>query len=270
MGFKNFSRGQYDAVAHPEKMDSGQISRTRWALAIFIIVLLTGAITLGVINNQKPGQQDAGPAPVPTIEYTAGAGEPSGDCLDNTDIDISTTAPKVEQWLAKASGQVPVIKGAGPCGKAVGEVDTGFAKTQTGALSAATHWAWQLFTAPATTSTPESIRAVTVAGSDRDALEAQAKRVLSGAEAPETDYRSITHLAGYRIQIQGETALVDIAAVSQVGAEKINITTRVTLRWEEDDWKVVPAGADTFARGTKLADLTGFVPFSAEVSDAAR
>lgn len=269
MGFKSFSRGQYDAVAHPEKMDSGQISRTRWALAIFVIVLLAGAITLGVMSNQKPAQQDAGPAPVPTIRYTPGPGD-SSDCLNNTDTDITTTAPKVEQWLVKASGEVPSIKGAGPCGKAVGGVDTGFAKTQTGALSAATHWAWQLFTAPATTSTPEEIRAVTVAGADRDALEAQAKRVLSGAQAPEEDLRSITHLAGYSIQFQGETALVDIAAVTQVGSEKINITTRITLVWEENDWKVVPAGADTFARGTKLTDLTGFVPFSAEVSDATR
>lgn len=268
MGLKSFTRSQYDTVAHPEKMNPGQLSRTRWALAIFIIVLLSGAVILGVLNNQNQGQQAPNPAAVPTIVYTPGAADP-GNCLDNTPKDITTTAPAVDRWEAKASGQIPVIKGAGPCAKPVGSVDTGFAKTQTGALAAAVHWMWELFTAPVNSSTPDVIRAVVVAGPDRDGLEAQAKRVLSGAQAPDPDYRSITHLAGYRIQLQADTALVDMGFVSQVGTEKINGTTRITLRWEGNDWKVVPAGSDSFARGTKVTSFDGYVPFSAEVSNAA-
>lgn len=267
MGFKSFSRGQYDAVAHPEKMDSGQISRTRWALAIFVIVLLAGAITLGVINSRSPGQQEAAPAPVPTIKYTPGAGEPAGECLDNTDKNISTTAPKVEQWVAKASGQIPVIEGAGPCGKTVGGVSTGFAKTQSGALSAVSNWFWEL-AGPTTPETPDAIRAVTVAGPDRDALEAEANRLLSGAQAQDTDYRNIARIAGYRVQLQGDTATVDMGFIAQVGAEKINGTTRFTLHWEENDWKILPAGPDDFAHGAKVNDFNQYVPFSSEVSNA--
>lgn len=271
MGFKSFTKSQYDAVAHPEKMDAGQLSRTRWALVIFFIVLVAAAVILGVINNQKPGQgpQAGGPAPAPTVSYTPGPGDSGGDCLDNADRDISTTAPAVERWEVKASGLIPLIKGAGPCGTPVGAVDTGFAKTQTGALSAAVHWAYELFTGPVSASAPEAIRAVLVSGSDRDGLEAKAKRVLSGAQAPEPDYRSITRLAGYRMQFQGETALVDLGFVSQVGAQKINGTTRITLRWEGNDWKAVPVSAEDFARGTKVTNFDGYVPFSAEVSDAA-
>ncbi|MDQ4504453.1 hypothetical protein [Sinomonas sp. ASV322] len=272
MGLKSFSRSQYDAVAHPEKMDGGQLSRTRWALVVLGVVLVAGAVILAVLTNQPQGQKGAGPAPVPTISYspstddTAGA----GGCLDNTPKDITTTAPTVQQWVAQASGQVPVIKGAGPCGKPVSGVDTGFAKTQTGALSAAAHWFWELASGSVNSGTPEAIRAVTVAGSDRDALEVQAKRILSGAQSPGTDYRSITHLAGYRIQLQGDVALIDLGFVSQVGTDKINGTTRFTLRWESSDWKIVPVGPDDFAHGTKVSDLSQYVLFSAEASNAAR
>lgn len=267
MGFKSFSRNQYDAVAHPEKMSNPQLSRTRWTLAIAIIVLLAAALILGILTNQNQ-EHNAAPATAPTISYTP-APDNTADCLDTTTKDISTTAPTVEQWVAQSSGQIPTIKGAGPCGKPVGGVDTGFAKTQTGALSAAVHWMWELFTAPVNSATPDAIRTVVVEGPDRSGLEAQAKRVLSGAQAPDPDYRSITRLAGYRIQMQGDTALVDLGAVSQVGTQKINGTTRITLRWEANDWKVVPAGSDAFAHGTKIADLSQFVPFSSEVANAA-
>ena len=268
MGFKSSTRSHYDAVVHPEKMDAGQLSRTRWTLVIGAIVLVAGAILLGVLNNQNQ-QPGAGPAPVPTYVYTPGAGDP-GTCLDNTAKDITTTAPAVERWEAKASGQIPVIKGAGPCGKPIGGVDTGFANTQTGALTAAYSWTWQLFTAPVNASTPDAIRAVTVAGPDSDGLVSKAQRVLSGAQAPDKDLRSISRIAGYKIQMQGDTALVDLAAVVQVGTDEIKGTTRITLRWVNNDWKVVPVSADDFARGTKVTELSGFTPFSSEVPNASR
>ena len=268
MGFKSSTRSHYDAVVHPEKMDAGQLSRTRWALVIGAIVLVAGAVLLGVLNNQNQ-QPGAGPAPVPTYVYTPGADDP-GTCLDNNPKDITTTAPAVERWEAKAMGQIPVIKGAGPCGKPVGGVDTGFAKTASGALAAAVYWEWELFGAPTATSTPDAIRAVVVPGDDRDSLEAQARRVLSGAAAAKPDYRNISRLVGYRIQMEGGTALVDIGVVGQVGTTKVFGTDRVTLRWQDNDWKVVPASPDSFAIATKMTDLDSYVRFSPEVSDATR
>lgn len=262
MGFKNFSRGQYDAVAHPEKMDSGQISRTRWALAIFIIVLLAGAITLGVLNNQKPGQQDAGPAPVPTIEYTAGPGEPSVECLDNTDKDISATAPKVEQWVIKGNGPVPTVKGAGPCGKPVSGLDTGFAKTQTGALVATMTYGWGITVGIPGPGTLNAVQTVVVPGSARDSIEARIKRINSGAEAPEPDNTSLLKLAGYRVSAQGDTARVDLAFNVRTNSGSQLMASTTQLQWIDNDWKIVPATTEDVTSLASLSTLSGYVPWT--------
>ena len=271
MGIKSFGKSQWDAVAHPEEMSEERVARTRKVLIGFIVAVLVVGVLLYFFNldnkNTDPG---TAPGAAPTVTAPADPALGTDGCLDNTPKDISAKAPAVEQWLAKSSGQMPVIRGAGPCGKPVGGVDTGFAKTQSGALSAAIRWEWQLFSAPYSQGSVDAIRAVVVAGPDRDALIAQAERVLSGAAAQRPDYRSFTRIGGYRIQMQGDTALVDIGATADTGTEKGAGTDRVTLRWVNDDWKVVPADPNHFAAGNVVGDLSGFVPLSPEVTDASR
>lgn len=266
MGFKSFTRSQYDAVAHPEKMNAGQLSRTRWALAIFIIVLLASAVILGVINNQAQGQQGAVPAPVPTFSYTPGPADTaaSGSCLDNTAKDISTTAPTVEQWVVKGKGPVPVIKGAGPCGKPVSGVDTGFAKTQTGALAASITWGWEVQIGAPKAGGADALKAVVAPGSDRDGLEARINRILSGAEAPEPDNSSLVRMTGYKAVLQGDIARVDLAMRVRTGdGSSRDLVSSVRLQWMEGDWKIVPASSQDIGSPVPLVSSTGFVPFSA-------
>jgi hypothetical protein len=262
MGFKSFTRSQYDAVTHPEKMNPGQLSRTRWALAIFIIVLLAGAVILGVLNNQNQGQPGAGPAPVPTISYTPGPGDSAGGCLDNTSKDISTTAPTVEQWVVKGWAPVPVIKGAGPCGKPVGGVDTGFAKTPAGALAASITWGSEVQEGRPNSGTADAIKAVVVPGSDRDSILARVNRIRSGAETPAQDPTSIVRIQGYKVNIDGDTARVDFQLSIQAsgGVKDALIPTR--LQWMNGDWKMVPTSGNDIARAVPLNGATGFVPFS--------
>ncbi len=263
MGLKTFTRSQYDAVAHPEKMDSGQLSRTRWGLAIFIIVLIAGAVILGVINNQTQGQPGvgAGPTPAPTYSYNPGAGD-GGTCLDNTAKDISTTAPTVEQWVVKGWAPVPVIKGAGPCGKPVGGVDTGFAKTPAGALAASIAWGSELQEGRPNAGTADAIKAVVVPGSDRDSILARVNRIRSGAEAPAQDPTGIVRIQGYKLNIDGDTARIDFQLSIQSSDGVKDGMIPVRLQWMDGDWKMVPSSGNDLARAVPLNGATGFIPFS--------
>jgi len=262
MGLKSFTRSQYDAVAHPEKMDSGQLSRTRWALAIFIIVLLAGAVILGVINNQSQGQAAPNPAAVPTFVYTPGAGDP-GNCLDNTAKDISTTAPTVDQWVIKGYGPVPVVKGAGPCGKPVGGVDTGFAKTQAGALVATMNYGWEIAEGMPGSGTLDAVNTVVVPGSARDSIEARIKRIRAGAEAPDPDNTSLLKLAGYRVSVQGDTARVDLAFNVHSASGNQLAGSTMQLQWLDGDWKIVPATTEALSALVPLSSISGYVPWTA-------
>ncbi|KHL01751.1 hypothetical protein [Sinomonas humi] len=265
MGLKSFSRSQYDAVAHPEKMDGGQLSRTRWALVVLGVVLVAGAVILAVLTNQPQGQKGAGPAPVPTISYSPSADDTTGAgrCLDNTPKDITTTAPPVQQWVVKGWAAVPVVKGAGPCGKPVGGVDTGFAKTATGALVASLTWGSELQEGRPNAGTADAIRAVVVPGADRDSILARVSRIRSGAEAPAQDPAGVVRIVGYKVNLDGDTARVDFQLKIQTsgGVQDGLIPTR--LQWLDGDWKMVPTSGNDLARAVPLNGATGFVPFIA-------
>ena len=262
MGFKSSTRSHYDAVVHPEKMDAGQLSRTRWALVIGAIVLVAGAVLLGVLNNQNQ-QPGAGPAPVPTYVYTPGTDDP-GTCLDNNPKDITTSAPAVEQWVVKGWAPVPTIKGAGPCGKPVGGVDTGFAKTQTGALLASLTWGSEVQEGRPNAGTADAIKAVVLAGVDRDSILARVNRIRSGAEAPAQDPSGVVRIVGYKVDLDGDVARVDFQVRIQAssGVQDALIPTR--LQWANGDWKIVPSSGNDLAKVTSLNGATGFVPFSAD------
>lgn len=264
MGLKKFSADHVNAVRHPENLSDSQVSRTRWALAVVAIVLVASAIIIAIIVNQPAEKPTvtASPTAGPVITYSDPSASTSTPCLDNTNRDITTKAPKVEQWTVAGWAPIPSVKGAGPCGKAVGGVDTGFAKTETGALVAAITWGAQLQEGLPNAGTVDALKAVVVEGPDRDAIIERVKRIRSGAEAPAEDPTGKVQIVGYRIRLNGNTAQIDFQLSLNTAGGSSSGVIPVRLEWIADDWKMVPASSTDLARAVPLSDPSGFVPFA--------
>ena len=223
------------------------------------LLLVLGA----VLVFTGPGDSQADPPETPTTSSSMTAtseppdGQDSACGLPEGDQTVLTTAPEGTEWELVGTIAAPTAPEVhGP-----GEVDEGlrtcFARTPTGALYAAANFL-------ATTSAPELreplIQELAASGPGRDA----ALAALAQEGEQEAD-GSGTQIVGFSfLNYDSASTTVDLAlrGFSSSGSGGF-AHLPLTLRWEDDAWKVVlPQDGDVGRAIQGIPDLTGYVPWS--------
>lgn len=261
-------RRNVDRTVRPDRQSPEQAKRAPWVLlAVFaaIILIAAGVWALRVFVFE-PSQ--AQPAPVATETENAPDPEPSTDtgadsCLDNTEKDISGSAPTASRWVVERWAAIPEVEGAGPCDDR-GNFRVGFAHTQTGAVLATYHYFLHGIPASADAGTEALLDYALIDGPLKDSILQQVVDVENGVEArvPDSQYSGV-ELGGYKIQSYADDAAVIELLVQNASAAG---SLTVKLVWSDGDWRIDPASANGWGTTQTNVRIQDFVSWSPQAA----
>ncbi|GAA0899109.1 hypothetical protein GCM10009557_74860 [Virgisporangium ochraceum] len=182
----------------------------------------------------------------------AGSAAPTGSASASADTTVPTSAPADVTWQLSGVNPVPVSASAGPRNITPTSA-TGFARTPTGALVAAAQIIGHTATDPKVAET--TIAQQWVAGPDRDKALAMARE--EGRATPKPGKaRTPMQITGFRYVVYDpDTAVVSV--VYQVSGSLAAMT--VTMRWIDDDWRMVPPAGGNWSTVMSVTDGSGMV-----------
>lgn len=231
------------------------------AAAIVVALVVVLGIVIAIVAATRGDDADTNPttaptssnaAPTPETEAPADNGDAASVCgLEGVELEGTLTVAPEATWEYQGTAAFPAAKSIGP-----GETDPAgfrycFQHTPEGAVFAAAY-ASIVSTDPAVV--PSWIEYFTAPGPYRDQL-----IPTSAGSGEATDLR--IRIAGFRLlAYDGATASVDVAMVSSVDGQSVNLSAVYPLVWVDGDWKL---STDTPEPGSvvSIPDLVGYVPW---------
>jgi hypothetical protein len=213
------------------------------ALAVSVILVLVGAVAVVVLSKDDPSTPSSGSA-------APAGGQSQLPAPANTAI--PTQAPADVTWQLSGVNPVPVSASAGPR-NVTATTATGFARTPTGALVAAAQIIGHTATDPKVAET--TIAQQWVAGPDRDKALAMVREEAKATPKPGKT-RTPLQIAGYRfVSYAADNAVVSL--VYKVSGALAAMT--VTMRWVDNDWRMVPPAGGNWSAVMSVVDGSGMV-----------
>jgi hypothetical protein len=215
------------------------------ALAVLAILVLVGAVGVVLLSEGDPS------APPPVAGSAAPAGGQSQAPAPGSTA-IPTQAPADVTWQLSGVNPVPVSASAGPR-NITATTASGFARTPTGALVAAAQIIGHTATDPKVAET--TIAQQWVAGPDRDKALAMVREEAKATPKPGKT-RTPLQITGYRfVSYTADNAVVSL--VYKVNGSLTAMT--VTMRWVDNDWRMVPPAGGNWSSVMSVIDGSGMV-----------
>lgn len=215
------------------------------ASAVLLVLVLAGAVAVVTLSGDDPdAPQSAATSAAPT-----GA---QGNAPAPANTAIPTQAPADVTWQLSGVNPVPVSASAGPR-HITATTAAGFARTPTGALVAAAQIIGHTATDPKVAET--TIAQQWVAGPDRDKALAMVREEAKATPTPGKT-RTPLQVTGFRyVSYAADNAVVSV--VYRVNASLAAMT--VTMRWIDDDWRMVPPAGGNWSTVMSVTDGSGMV-----------
>lgn len=245
-------------------MSEKRISLASILIASIGVVALIGGIVffvVGRLGGQGGGEpaesaaaesQPEGVAPdAPSVDPDDPEASRCGLTVYSDTNDLETTAPETKWEWVDSVFMVAKSEDHGPGVVEDNGIRYCYARTPTGVLYAAYNLGAMGRTRPAS----EFAEYTTVAGTVRDEL-------IQDTDGPQ-DYGYKLEPAGFRISgYSADSAIVEV--VYAFGGSGL-IASKVQMRWEEGDWRVVPLeDGSIFLSTQSISSLAGYVPWSVD------
>lgn len=235
--------------------DTSVWTAPRFVVAAVVVVLIAVFAVVLVVTRPSDGDIAAAPTaasgevasstPATTSDSTCG--------LEDGDQVVPVAAPPDTEWELVGSIAAPTAPETFGPGRVRNGLRSCFARSPLGALYAAVN-------VVATTSVPEQreavVRELTAVG---DARALALEQLAAEGEPTPSDTR--VQVVGFAIlNYDQDSATIDLATRVDTGGYA---HVPLTMRWEQGDWKLVPAPDGRLTAGIgQIPDLTGYVPWS--------
>lgn len=241
------------------------MTKMTFSLALASLLVVTGC---GSSQNSS-----SAPSASPSSNVSVGAAQdqsspssapvsskPAEGCLSGGP-DVAKGQTKGMKWEINPEGgrNLFSIEGAGPCSTGPGGLRTGYAHTAAGALSAALNYDAQISSDFPTSETPDRMKHALAKSEDSSALIKTVEEKLKNGVVPNSQNESLDKslkVTKYQIVSYSEESARVRALVTIPGYTETLVGT-MDLRWENNDWKMVPVSSTTLAQSEKGGEPSG-------------
>jgi hypothetical protein len=219
-----------------------------WAASGFVILL----VILGVVAVLIWGGNDPAPTSQPAATSTSAPSKDGEESVPTNDQEALSSAPKTTTWQSfHGLITLPVSASAGPSTQD-GPLWSGWSRTATGALMAATYLV-------AGTDGPEAATVMKTHSIDGPAAQAYIAKVTASPKVSEPGTTPV--IGGFRfVTYTPDAAKVELLLLGP----DVALSMPVDLVWQDGDWKIDFEPAGEQPRAVEIGGTSGFVLWSAE------
>lgn len=166
--------------------------------------------------------------------------------LSTDQVDISSSAPEVDEWVSAGYNVVPSGRELGGCHESDSGLRLGYAKNEAGALFAATNYA--IGVSPSGINAEDRLDESVAEGPDKTELLAAAESISKGqAEGANPAALRSAEVIGYDLRASESDSASFTIYLSFDDDSNLRKTAagQVDLVWLDGDWKVNPASGQT-------------------------
>jgi hypothetical protein len=228
-------------------MDMTDHKRSRVTIAVVVLALLLGVALYALLDRGNDGE------PV-TTPPGGTASAPAGGTTSPEVTDALTAAPEGVTWELFQGVALPVSQTDGPT-RVDGPVHSGFSRTPTGALLAASQIRVRALATPGVENLLRVVDEQFAAGPGRTAY----RNLISNVTDTAPPAGGYTQYVGFRyLSYSPDVAVISLASRGNSGVLRASTNT---VRWLDGDWRLEKP-ADAQEPSQVLQDRSGYVAWA--------